>query len=105
MPVIKFISPDGDEQDVEVDNGTSIMQAAVDNSIEGIDGECGGTCSCATCHCYVDEAWMGKAGEADPVEQDMLEFVMDHRPNSRLGCQITMNDDLDGIIIRIPEEQ
>ena len=105
MPLIKFISHDGVEQDVHVASGTSVMHAAVDNGVSGILADCGGACSCATCHCYVDEAWQEKAGQADEVEAQMLDFVMDPQENSRLSCQIVVSDDLDGIVIRLPENQ
>ncbi len=105
MPSITFISHDGIEQEVHVAPGASVMHAAVDNGVSGILADCGGACSCATCHCYVDEAWTDKMAPADEVEQQMLEFVMDEEPNSRLSCQIVMNDDLDGLIVRLPASQ
>ena len=105
MPLIKFISHDGVEQEVHVPAGTSVMHAAIDNGVSGILADCGGACSCATCHCYVDEEWQGKTGEPDEVEAQMLDFVMEHQPNSRLSCQIVVNDDLDGLVIRLPASQ
>ncbi len=105
MPSIKFINHDGSEADVHVASGTSVMQAAVDNGISGIVADCGGACSCATCHCYIDEAWMKKTGDADETEAQMLEFVMEPRPNSRLSCQIMVDDDLDGLVVRLPASQ
>ncbi len=105
MPLIKFISHDGVEQEVHVASGTSVMHAAVDNGVSGILADCGGACSRATCHCYVDEAWQEKVGGADEVEAQMLDFVMEPQDNSRLSCQIVVNDDLDGIVIRLPESQ
>lgn len=105
MPSIKFIRHDGTEHDVHVPAGTSVMHAAIDNGISGILADCGGACSCATCHCYVDEAWQGKTGEPDEVEAQMLDFVMEQQPNSRLSCQITVGDELDGLVIRLPESQ
>jgi 2Fe-2S ferredoxin len=105
MPSVKFISHDGVEQEVHVAAGTSVMHAAVDNGVKGILADCGGACSCATCHCYVDDAWLEKTGAADDVETQMLEFVMDPQPNSRLSCQIIVRDELDGLVIRLPESQ
>ena len=105
MPLIKFISHDGNEQDVHVAVGTTVMHAAIDNGVSGILADCGGACSCATCHCFVDEEWMAKVGEADEVEAQMLDFVMDPQPNSRLSCQITVTDELDGLVVRLPESQ
>ncbi len=105
MPLIKFVQHDGAEQEVHVAPGTSVMHAAIDNGVSGILADCGGACSCATCHCYVDEAWQEKTGEADEVEQQMLEFVMDYQPNSRLSCQIKVVDELDGLVVRLPNSQ
>ncbi len=105
MPLIKFIENDGTERDVHVESGTSVMQAAVDNGVSGILADCGGACSCATCHCYVDDAWQERTGEPTDVESQMLDFVMDRQPNSRLGCQILVEDDLDGLVIRLPSSQ
>lgn len=105
MPLIKFIQHDGAEQEVHVSPGTSVMHAAIDNAVSGILADCGGACSCATCHCYVDEAWQDKTGEANEVEAQMLDFVMEPQPNSRLSCQIVVSDGLDGLVIRLPEGQ
>lgn len=105
MPSIKFIRHDGTEQEVHVTAGTNVMHAAIDNDVRGILADCGGACSCATCHCYVDEAWLEKTGEPDEVEEQMLDFVMEHQPNSRLSCQIVVRDELDGLVIRLPESQ
>jgi len=105
MPSITFISHDGAEQEVHVTAGTTVMHAAVDNGVKGILADCGGACSCATCHCYVDDAWLAKTGKADEVEAEMLEFVIEPRENSRLSCQIVVDDELDGLVIRLPESQ
>ncbi|QQD16898.1 2Fe-2S iron-sulfur cluster binding domain-containing protein [Spongiibacter nanhainus] len=105
MPTIKFVTHDGNEQEVEAESGTTVMQAAMDNGIDAILAECGGACSCATCHCYVDEAWTDRMPEADEIEKDMLDCVLEPQDNSRLSCQITVTDDLDGIVIRLPESQ
>ena len=81
------------------------MEAAIENLIPGIEAECGGALACATCHVYVDQAWLEKTGEVTPVEQDMLDFAYEMKPESRLSCQILMRDDLDGLVVRIPERQ
>ena len=105
MPLVRFISHDGYEQDVHVTSGTSLMHAAVDNGVPDILAECGGACSCATCHCYIHEAWLSKIPDADEVEVQMLDFVIDARPNSRLSCQIVIDDSLDGLVVRLPASQ
>jgi 2Fe-2S ferredoxin len=81
------------------------MEVAVRNGVPGIEAECGGACACATCHVYVDEAWVGKTGHAEPMEEDMLDFAFDVRPNSRLSCQIRVRDELDGLTVRTPARQ
>lgn len=105
MALIKYIEHNGTEHEVHVENGSSVMQGAVDNMIEGIVAECGGCCSCATCHCIVDEAWADKAGSAEDMENDMLDCVMDRQPTSRLSCQIVVSDELDGLVVHLPESQ
>ncbi|MCK8683304.1 2Fe-2S iron-sulfur cluster-binding protein [Pseudomonas umsongensis] len=81
------------------------MQAAIDNSVPGILGDCGGSCACATCHCYLDPAWSQHLPAADENEQGLLEVVLDPREESRLTCQIVMHAELDGLIVRLPESQ
>jgi len=105
MPVINYISADGAINEIEVASGSSVMQGAVDNMIDGIVAECGGSCSCATCHCYVDDAWIEKVPAPSETEKDMLECVLEPQPNSRLSCQIEVTDDLDGLVVRLPESQ
>lgn len=105
MPVVTYISHSGEINEIEVATGTSVMQGAVDNMIDGIVAECGGSCSCATCHCYVDDAWMGRIPPASEMEKDMLECVLEPKPNSRLSCQIKVTDELDGLVVRLPESQ
>jgi 2Fe-2S ferredoxin len=105
MPLVTFISFDGSEQEVHVASGTTLMHAATDNGIPGVLADCGGACSCGTCHCYVDEAWQAKVGTADDVETQMLEFVIDPQPNSRLSCQIVIKDELDGLVVHLPKSQ
>jgi len=105
MPQITYISHDGNATEVDVPVGNSVMQGAVDNMIDGIVAECGGSCSCATCHCYVDEAWVSKLPPASGMEKDMLECVLEPRPNSRLSCQLEVTEDLDGLVVHLPESQ
>lgn len=105
MPQITYISHDGNATEVDVPVGNSVMQGAVDNMIDGIVAECGGSCSCATCHCYVDEAWVSKLPPASGMEKDMLECVLEPRPNSRLSCQLEVTEELDGLVVHLPESQ
>jgi len=106
MAKVTYIEHDGAEHTVDVADGTSVMQAALDNNVQGIVGECGGGMACATCHCYIDEAWSEKVGPASEVENDMLEFAASQSgPNSRLSCQVTVTDELDGLVVRLPETQ
>lgn len=105
MPVVTYISHDGAINEIEVASGTSVMQGAVDNMIDGIVAECGGSCSCATCHCYIDEAWLDKVPPASEMEKDMLECVLEPEDNSRLSCQITVTDELDGLVVKLPASQ
>ena len=105
MPLVKFIAADGRETEVHVASGTTLMHAATDNGVAGILADCGGACSCATCHCYIDEAWVEKTGSADEVEAQMLEFVLAPEANSRLSCQIVIDDNLDGLVVRLPATQ
>jgi len=105
MPKITFIEHNGSEHIVEAQCDDSVMHAATNNMVPGIDADCGGACACATCHVYVDPSWLAKAGMPDEMEQTMLEFVDQPEGNSRLSCQITVTDALDGLIVRLPEQQ
>lgn len=105
MPKINFVDSDGTNREVETKNGTSVMEAAVQNMIPGIDADCGGACACATCHVYVSNDWMDKLKTKDDMEDSMLDFAEDVQDNSRLSCQILMNDELDGITVTTPESQ
>lgn len=106
MASVTYVEHNGTTHTVEVSAGTSVMQGAVDNNIEGIVAECGGGMACATCHCYVDDAWIDKTGTATEPEHDMLEFsASETRSTSRLSCQITVSDDLDGLVVHLPEAQ
>lgn len=106
MAKITFVSADGAlRTDVDADNGASVMEAAIRNGVPGIDAECGGACACATCHVYVDEEWVSVVGNPEPMEEDMLDFAYEVRPNSRLSCQIRVRDELDGLVVHVPERQ
>ncbi len=105
MPRIIYIDHAGTSRDVETKAGTSIMEAAVQNMIPGIDADCGGACACATCHVYVAEGWLEKLKDKDDMEDSMLDFAEGVQDNSRLSCQILMNDGLDGITVTTPESQ
>ena len=106
MGKITYVLADGTRRDVDAANGTSIMESAIRNNVKGIDAECGGCLSCATCHVYVDEAWLAKLPAPDPDETDMLGFVAaEQRPTSRLSCQLKMSEALDGIVVSVPERQ
>ncbi len=105
MPKITYIEHNGTEHVVEADAGMTVMETAVKNQIPGIEAECGGACSCATCHVYVEEAWKEATGEPEEMEEDMLDFAFDVRPTSRLSCQIKITGALDGLVVRVPEKQ
>ena len=105
MPRITFITPDGERHEVEVENGYSVMEAAINNNIEGIVAECGGACACATCHSYIDDAWIDKMSEMDDMEDSMLDAAYDRRDNSRLTCQLEMNDAWDGLVVHVAENE
>lgn len=105
MPKVTFIDHAGASRDIDVKAGTSVMEAAVQNMVPGIDADCGGACACATCHVYVDEAWLGKLKAKDDMEDSMLDFAENVQENSRLSCQILMSDELDGIKVTTPESQ
>ncbi len=105
MAKITYIEHNGKEHQIEVESGMTVMEGAVKNSVPGIDADCGGACACATCHVYVDAAWKDKVGERADMEESMLDFAEDVRDNSRLSCQITVSDELDGLVVRMPETQ
>src|SRR5258708_37053715 len=102
MIKITYIDSQGQSRTVSADAGSTVMETALKNSVPGIDAECGGACACATCHVYVDPAWAAKAGKAEPMEEDMLDFAFDVQPNSRTSCQIRVNPELDGLVVRTP---
>jgi 2Fe-2S ferredoxin len=102
---ITFIDSKGVSRTVEALDKATVMETAIKNGIPGIEAECGGACACATCHVYVDEAWLDTVGSAEPMEEDMLDFAFDVRPNSRLSCQIRVRPELDGLVVTTPEKQ
>jgi 2Fe-2S ferredoxin len=105
MGIVRYIESNGTVHEIEVSNGTTLMQAAVSQMVPGIEGDCGGACACATCHIYVDAEWQEKCGEIDELEGAVMDFAYDVTDESRLSCQIKMSDELDGISIRIAERQ
>ena len=106
MPKITYVEHDGAAKTVDVPVGWSLMQAAISNGVHGIVGECGGSMACATCHCYVDEAWYGKLPAPEAGELDMLDMAAaEVKPTSRLSCQIKATAALDGLVVHLPETQ
>lgn len=105
MPRITFIEFNGTQHNVESEVGLSVMEAARNNDIPGIDADCGGVCACATCHVYVEDDWLATMGSADDDERELLEFTYDLRPQSRLSCQLVITEDMEGLIVKLPESQ
>jgi len=103
MPKVIYITRDQKRHEVDVPNGYTVMEGAINNNIEGIVAECGGACACATCHSYVDELWLSKVPPMDDMEDSMLDAAYERKPNSRLTCQIEMNSELDGLVIHVAE--
>jgi 2Fe-2S ferredoxin len=105
MAKITFIRHNGTEIETNGIPGMTVMETAIKNQVPGIDADCGGACACATCHVYVDAEWTDKVGARNPMEEDMLDFAFDVRPESRLSCQIKVSNALDGLRVRVPEKQ
>ena len=106
MPKITYVEYGGSEHVVEVSTGLTVMEGARDNNIPGIDADCGGACACSTCHVYVDPNWVGKIPEKEDMEEDMLDFAYSPDENlSRLTCQLQVTEEIDGLIVRMPEKQ
>lgn len=106
MPKVVYIEHDGVQREIELESGWTLMQGATLNGVDGIEGECGGACACATCHVYVDEAFLGKLEPASDIEDEMLESTAcERQPNSRLSCQLKASPELDGIVVRLPPAQ
>ncbi len=106
MAKITYIEHDGTEHTVDVKPGLTVMEGARNNNIPGIEADCGGACACSTCHVYVDPAWVDKLPAKEDLEDDMLDFAYESDPvRSRLTCQIKVTDDMDGLIVNMPERQ
>jgi Ferredoxin len=105
MPKITYIEHNGKSHTLEVANGLTVMEGAVQNNIPGIDADCGGSCACATCHVYVDEKWFNKLPNKENAEEDMLDMAFELKPLSRLSCQLTVSDELDGLVVKMPSKQ
>ena len=105
MPKVTFIAHNGFRHEVLAEAGLSLMRAAVDNGVRGIDGDCGGQCACATCHIFVEAPWAAQTGVRTQMEDDMLNFAAELRDSSRLACQITVTDALDGLVVTMPDGQ
>ena len=105
MPQVEFKSSAGDSVIIDGDDGFSLMEVAVQNGVDGIDADCGGALTCATCHVYVDEQWIHRLPPIESGEAEMLEFAIEPRANSRLSCQIKLSAMLDGLVVEIPESQ
>ncbi len=105
MPKVTYITADSERHEVEVENGYSVMEGAINNNIDGIVAECGGACACATCHSYIDESWLARLPEMDDMEDSMLDAAYDRKGNSRLTCQLEMNDDLNGLIVHVADNE
>ena len=105
MAKITYIEHNGKNHTIDVPNGLSVMEGAVQNNIPGIDADCGGSMACATCHVYVKEEWFNKLPKKEDGEEDMLDMAFEPKKNSRLSCQIMVSDELDGLIVNLPEKQ
>ena len=105
MPKITYIDNLGNSKTIEVENGLSVMEGAIQNDIPGIDADCGGSMACATCHVYVDEKWLDKLIKVDEAEVDMIDMAFEPKKNSRLSCQLIVADELDGLTVTTPEKQ
>lgn len=105
MPIIHYVLADGSKVEADVAVGESVMQGAIDNMVDGILGECGGACACATCHCYVDSEWKDKLPSADPIEAELLDAAYEPKDNSRLSCQLSVTEEMNGLVVQVPERQ
>ena len=105
MPKIIYKDNQGNSKTIDVDNGLSVMEGAIQNDITGIDADCGGSMACATCHVYVEEKWLDKLSKAEEGENDMIDMAFEPKKNSRLSCQLIVSDELDGLEVTTPEKQ
>ena len=105
MPKITYIDYQGNSKTIDVENGLTVMEGAIQNDIPGIDADCGGSMACATCHVYVEETWLGKIPKAEEAEVDMIDMAFEPKKNSRLSCQLIVSDELNGLTVTTPEKQ
>ena len=105
MPKITYKDFQGNSKTIEVENGLTVMEGAIQNNIPGIDADCGGSMACATCHVYVEEKWLNKIQKAEEAEEDMIDMAFEPKKNSRLSCQLIVSDELDGLTVNIPSKQ
>ena len=105
MAKITYIDQQGNSKTIDVDNGLSVMEGAIQNNIPGIDADCGGSMACATCHVYVEEKWLDKLSKPEDGEIDMIDMAFEPKKNSRLSCQLIVSDELDGLKVTTPEKQ
>ena len=105
MPKITYITSENETHTIDVDNGLTVMEGAVQNNIPGIDADCGGAMACATCHVYVKEEWFDKLPKKESGEEDMIDMAYEPKKFSRLSCQITVSDEIDGLVVQLPEKQ
>ena len=105
MPKITYVEHSGTQHTVDVPVGLTVMEGAVNNNIPGIDADCGGACACATCHVYVDPAWIDRLPPREDMEVDMLDFAYEPNERSRLTCQVKVTPELDGLVVQMPEKQ
>ena len=105
MAKIKYIDFQGNSKTIEIENGLTVMEGAIQNNIPGIDADCGGSMACATCHVYVEEKWFNKISKAEDAEVDMIDMAHELKKNSRLSCQLIVSDELEGLIVTTPEKQ
>ena len=105
MPKITYIESSGNSKTIEVQKGLSVMEGAIQNNIPGIDADCGGGMACATCHVYVKEEWFNKLPKKEDGEEDMLDMAFEPKKNSRLSCQLMVTDQLEGLVVNLPEKQ
>ena len=105
MPKITYIDYKGNSKTIDVENGLSVMEGAIQNDVSGIDADCGGSMACATCHVYVEEKWLDKIPKAEEAEVDMIDMAYEPKKNSRLSCQLIVSDELEGLTVTTPAQQ
>ena len=105
MTKITYKDIEGNSKTLEVENGLTVMEGAIQNNVPGIDADCGGSMACATCHVYVEEKWLDKIPQAEEAEVDMIDMSFEPKKNSRLSCQLIVSDEIDGLVVTTPEKQ